>query len=245
MTATIRQNIKRAFTPILQTKFDNLIVSGCSYTYNNSNEHVVTWPYYLKDLANFNDVFDLSQQSGGTTHIFNSVINEVELGTVKPNDLLIVMWTELSRTDIMIDVDSWFFNFSPYHFDSKYVSKRLNSSNFGTKGPYSDLCKHYHKLVPIGAQVYDSCLKINALDGYLKHKKINYVFLSAWDLFQGLENFSNQDLINATREKFPLVQSLDDFTENDREVDGHPSVEAHLNWTKQILIPYLQLANAI
>lgn len=246
MTATVRKHIKRSFAPVIQTKFDNLIVSGCSYTFNNSIEHIVTWPYYLKDLANFNMVLDLSQQSSGTAHIFNSVVNEVESGTVKCNDLLIVMWTELSRADVMIDSDTWFFNFSPYQFDKQYVSKRLNSSNFGHSGPYAELCKSYHRLVPVGAQIYDSCLKINALDGYLKYKKINYVFVSAWDLFQDLEKFSNQDLINTTKEKFPLIQSLDEFTGNNREVnDGHPSVDAHLNWTKQVLIPYLQSADKI
>ena len=78
MTATLRQ-LPRVFDPVYTSQWQNLLVSGCSYTWNNSMTDICTWPYYLRDLGNFQQVWDCSQGGSGPAHCFNSIINELTI----------------------------------------------------------------------------------------------------------------------------------------------------------------------
>jgi hypothetical protein len=106
MTAKTRKLAKQ-FTTTYSTEFKNLLVSGCSYTFNNSENHICSWPYYLRDLAGFNEVYDCSQSGAGSNHIFNSIINEIETNiNINIQDtLVIIMWSGLTRTDVIAEQD--------------------------------------------------------------------------------------------------------------------------------------------
>jgi hypothetical protein len=215
MVAKIRPNIKTwnsSYIPTKITQFPNLLVSGCSFTWNGSDNQVVSWPYYLKFLVDFQQVFDCSQSGSGSNHIFNSVVNEIETNSKisSDNTLIIIKWSGLARVDTIAQTSlaaPW-HPMSNYKFNENYSTLRIfrnmsgNSwdrmvslckqwglsykSDSQTKLQFKELtkfCKQHTMLIDFNAQIYESCLKIIALHHYLKSKGFNFIFLS-WEKFQ-------------------------------------------------------------
>ena len=73
----------RSFDVECDLGYQNLIVSGCSFTKNFNKNCVHTWPYYLRDLGGFKNVWDSSCPGAGNNHIARSIIN-----TPNPNIIL-------------------------------------------------------------------------------------------------------------------------------------------------------------
>lgn len=105
MGAKVRRLNQPAVDALGQCNLPNLLVAGCSYVWNNSAEHVCTWPYYLQDILNMHQVLDGSQSDGGPDLVFNFVVNEITTNTTinVSNTLVIIMWPELSRTDVIVE----------------------------------------------------------------------------------------------------------------------------------------------
>lgn len=245
MVAKIRSNLIWDSPPELSTRFSNLMVSGCSYVWNNSEEHVCTWPYYLKYIAGFNQVLDCSQCGAGSNHIFNSVINEIETNpSINPtNTLVIVMWSGLSRTDVIAESEithPWHYQ-SNYDFDQKYSTLVLLRENHPIGGHVGKLCEIYTKLISPEAQIYESYIKIIALDHYLRSRGFSYLFLNWEKMDQQFD--PSIPLYHQAKSLIDPSVALGEFADN-RNMripgDGHPDVECHLQWCREILIPVLR-----
>ena len=246
MTALIR-SIPRAFAATCQTKFKNLLVSGCSFAFNNSTEHACSWPYYLRDIANFEEVHDCSQSGAGSNHIFNSVINEIETNNaITPdNTLVICMWSGLTRTDTIAtrDITKPHHQMSNYDFDDKFSTLSIFNHNSGDS-PVDEMSRQYKKIVDVNAQIYESCLKIIALDAYLKHTGFTSVFTSWQDPGPDLLQLTSgiKDLV---KNKFDKIQFLGNYAKENNllEPDGHPNPIGYLAWTREYLVPFLVESN--
>ena len=239
----IVKSIDRIFDPITQTPYKNLLVSGCSFTYNNSNKHIVTWPYYLRDLANFEQVIDCSQSGAGNGHIFNSIINEIETNkNINPtNTLIIIMLSGFSRTDVIASVDfsNQWHGPDSFKFNDKFATLSIMADPADPNEPnIVELCKKYKRVVDIDAQVLESCFRVLALDGYLKSKGFNYI-LTPWKDIRN--ECIDSNLIDSIGKILHPIKCLGEYAtrSNQLEPDGHPSPDAHLHWTKDYLIPYL------
>ncbi len=241
MTAKIR-SLDKAFPAEFNTQFKNLLVSGCSFTFNNSEKHVCAWPYTLCNLANFENVYDCSQSGAGTNHIFNSIVNEVETSTLDLADtLIIVMWSGLTRTDVIAtsDITRKWHDMSNYDFDKGFSTLSLFNESHGDT-VVDDLCKIYKRVVSVDAQVYESALKILALDSYLSQKGANFIFLTGWDLSDDLQ-YINSELVSKVKGTFTPLHILFDYARETKQIEyGHPNPEAHLGWTKKFLLPYVK-----
>ena len=245
MTAHIR-NLARQFTPTNKTKFKNFLVSGCSFTFNNSDKYICSWPYYLRDLAGFEQVYDCSQSGVGSNHIFNSIINEIETNTdVNTQDtLVVVMWSGLTRTDVIAeqDITKSFHGMSNFKFDNQYATLSLFN---GTDGAtlIDQLCRQYKKIVSIDAQIYESLLKIIALKAYLDQKGFRS-FITSWkDPQLELEKTTiNPAIINSALSTLNHIEYLWTYAElkNLKEDDGHPNPNGYLGWTQEHLLPKLK-----
>jgi len=244
MVAKTRSNLRWHAPPNLRSRFSNLLVSGCSYVWNNSEEHVCTWPYYLEKIAGFEQVFDCSQAGAGSNHIFNSVINEIETNSaVNPQTtLVIVMWSSMYRTDVIAEstmTRDWHF-MSNYDFDHERSTLSL-FRNVDTKSdPISELCHHYERIVDPVSQVYESYIKIIALDRYLRSQGFEYIFLNWENIDRQFD--SSIGLCDRAKGLITDVTSLGEFADltNQRiPGDGHPTPECHQAWTFQVLIPLL------
>lgn len=234
-----QRNLPKAFSPELATSYKNLFVNGCSFTWNNSEQHVCSWPYYLRDLADFGTVFDCSQMGAGSNHIFNSTINSIETNNITAgNTFIVVVWSGLTRTDTIAETEltrEWHYQ-SNYNFNDEYST--LSIFNFVDGNSELDkLCEQYKKLVSIDAQIYESALKIIALKNYLENKKFNFVFAQYQDLILEIETLP-MVLQTKLKDCFDDLISIGSHSES-FEDDGHPAPDSYLNWTRLELVPYL------
>lgn len=245
MVSKIRSNLLWNSPPDYSTRFTNLLVSGCSYVWNNSEEHVCTWPYYLQKIANFKQVLDCSQSGAGSNHIFNSIINEIETNKdiTTENTLVIAMWSGLSRTDVIAEskiTHDW-HDMSNYAFDKKYSTLSLARKDDFDGDPINQLCQYYTKIISPDAQVYESYIKIIALDHYLRCQGFSYLFLNWEKISQQFD--TSIPLYSQAKSLVDTSMTLGEFADvNDMRIpgDGHPDSECHLQWCRQILIPLLR-----
>jgi hypothetical protein len=233
--------IQRDFAPTHQSKYRKLLVSGCSFTFNNHDSVACSWPYYLRDLANFDEVYDCSQSGAGSNHIFNSVINEIETNReINPDDtLVIVMWSGLTRTDVITEkeiVHDW-HHMGAYRFDDVWSTMSIFNQVDGNS-EIDKLCRQYKKIISPTAQIYESCLKIIALESYLKQKKFQFIFTSWMDPTPDLCQVSIGANIKSMIDKIDYLGDVARAS-NMQEIDGHPNPAGYLHWTRDYLIPYL------
>lgn len=238
--------LNRIFKPTHQTPYKNLLVSGCSFTFNNSKTDSCSWPYYLRDLVNFETVYNVAQSGAGTTHIFNSIVNEIETNkNIDPdNTQVIVMWSGLTRTDTIAtrDITRPWHHMSNYDFNNHFATLSIFNEVDG-KTDLDNLCKQYKLLVDSDAQIYESLLKIVALDGYIKSKRFDYLFTSWQDPTPELDRIKSP-MINTVKNLVSSVDYLGEFARKNQLLEpdsGHPSPNGYLEWTKQCLIPSLKV----
>ena len=244
------RSLRSVFPQEYSATLPNLLVSGCSYTWNNSEEHPVTWPYYLRDIVGFTEVFDCSQAGSGSNLAYTSIINELEcnVSLTPENTMVIVMWSSLPRIDILAPkklVDSW-ANMPTHVFDYQQRFSNLSiwwrESPENTNREVEKLRSQYQKIIGPGPQILQSIINIIALHNYLKNRGFKSVLLT-WELFDEIElSDIDSHLTQRIKELIAPIETLGEYatrTQSRILGDGHPSVHAHLNWTQQVLIPYL------
>jgi hypothetical protein len=233
------RNIPKQFDAVADLGLENLYVSGCSFTYNNSEEHSVTWPYYLRDLGNFKQVYDSSLPGAGNYHIANSLVWTLERIKSSPNDtLVVVMWSGIDRDDAIISKD--FSN--DYMTEFEYDNNVIAGISGGLSGTGNfDNCRNLSK--DRKSRSIENLLYYTTTYHYLKSNGYPFVFLEY--LNPRIPNRTD-DFVNLYQQDidymFDDIQTLyefairNDLLEND---DFHPSPDGHLNWTREVLLPYL------
>jgi hypothetical protein len=244
MIFKVRPNIKRQFGTVHNFGMKNLIVSGCSFTYNNHETSAVTWPYYLRDLGGFDQVLDCSLPGAGNYHIANSLQWAIEVDKPAPDSsLVIVMWSGCNRDDYICPEE----NIKPYPFKFNY-SKNIASSISG--GSISDALSSLSQTKNLDSRAIENYLYINGLWHYLKNLGYQLVFLNFLDgnLPSRTKHFDiTKHLPIAIKNQYNsmLTKITDPYTwalENDllTDDDFHPSPDGHLDWTRKVLLPKLQ-----
>ena len=247
-----RPNLQKQFETIHNFGIQNLIVSGCSFTYNNHETSAVTWPYYLRDLGGFEQVLDCSLPGAGNSHITNSLQWALEVDRPDPaNSLVIVMWSGCDRDDYICSDSN---DNKRYPFSFQYTDSIIS----GISGGMSDQAlgntivglKNLAQTKTLESRAIENYLYINGLWHYLKNSKYKFIFLNFLDanlpsrtchfditkyLPTTIKNQYNLMLTNVTD---PYTWALkNDLLTND---DFHPSPDGHLDWTRKILLPKLQ-----
>ena len=238
------RTLPRVFAQTHRTNIKNLLVSGCSMVWNNSEHDVCSWPYYLRDLAGFEEVYDCSQSGAGTNHIFNSVINDIETGKVDVSStLILIMWSQLSRSDVVAEkvVTQLWHHMSNYHFSDRFATLSLFNNVTGNE-ILDDLCRDYKKIVSLESQIYESALKILALHHYLCSKNAKFFFLCWQNPGPELGLISSDTLAQKVKNLIEPVKFLEPFARDNNMLEpcGHPSPDGYLTWTKQYLMPFLK-----
>lgn len=242
-----QRTISRNFAATHQSLFPTLLVSGCSYTYNNSDQHICAWPYYLRDLADIHTVLDASQPGSGVTHALLASINEVIENHLDHNILTIVMLSGLNRVDVITDNDSRdtsldFAKASPYHFDHGLVSSAIKHYRLHNNNTWNNLYEWYHKLISLPAIVLQNTLLVIALHGFFQSRRMPLVLVNYEDQSNALNLLPNY-LRHQFESIVAPIMSLGELanrTSNGKLDDGHPTVDSSLSWTRQILLPYLK-----
>jgi hypothetical protein len=253
----------RVFEPIVESSYTDVLVTGCSFSFNYSRQHPASWPYYLRDLAGLARVRDTALCGSGCQHQFNSVINEIESDpSINPsNTIVIVMWSGMSRTDVIADshtVEDWVREQRlsdlgddkldrHYRFDHRFST--LNIPNWTVNKSRSmipDMRNLYKRVIHPEAQVLQSMINIVALAGYLDSQGYARMFLSWRDPELDLETVPGA-LADRVRALLDPVVPLGLYAERHQQMDHtmHPTIEAHLAWTREHLIPALRSKNLV
>lgn len=238
------RTIPRQFGAVAHTRYPNLLAAGCSYTYNNSESCSVTWPYYLRDLAGFDQVWDCSQSSSGYNRAHTATVVELETNTAltRDNTLVVVMWSGNERVDITCeralahDISTMPAPDLGWGLSTLGLSRQPRS---GENQQWAQLSRQYHGLITSKSQALESTVALISLAGYLDSRGFDWVFLD-WDDTRPTIRLPGMD--PWAQGRFADVETLGSWaTRTGQRIpgDGHPSPDAHLSWTRDCLIPYL------
>jgi hypothetical protein len=250
MVFKTRPKIKKQFDTVYNFGIKNLVVSGCSFTYNNSDEHLCTWPYYLRDLGGFEQVLDCSMPGAGNYHIANTLQWALEINQPDPdNSLVIVMWSGFDRDDYVspISNDSNVYPFK-FYYDKHTISGITGGSDGTGRGNTISGLDELAKTKNQKSRTIEHYLTINSLQAYLINNGYQFIFLNFIDRQYAIS--PNFDIVAYLPKKLKS-KFLKMFTEIDtlwsyavrydlfEDDQFHPDPDAHLEWTRNILLPAL------
>ena len=246
MIFKIRPYIKKQFDTVYNFGIKNLIVSGCSFTYNNHEYSPTTWPYYLRDIGGFEQVYDCSLPGSGNYHISNSLIWGLENDRPDPKQsLVIVMWSSHNRDDCICPVSQ---DSEPYAFQFNY-SERIVSGIRGASSSTTNLFKEYNQIKTPESRAIENYLYISNTWHYLKSSGFKFLFLEFLnsDLPSRTSHFDIKKHLpfNISKKLHGMMENITDpYTwalKNDLLLDDdfHPSPDGHLSWTKNVLCPHM------
>ncbi len=245
--------IPKQFATETDLGYKNLLVSGCSFTYNNSENSAVTWPYYVKDLAGIDQVYDCSLPGAGNYHISHSVIWALETLNLNPTDtLVIVMWSGHNRDDTIASKDST--NGFPMTFsytDSVVSGISGGNHSTGQGNVRSQSLKELNQIKSPQSRTVENYLYVSALYHYLLQKQYKFLFLDYLD--RSIPNRGNDfeicdyltddlkskynEMIEYSVENLYRFSIKHDLLDSD---DFHPRPNGHLKWTREHLLPFLK-----
>ena len=144
-----RSDIKKQFNTVHDFGIKNLIVSGCSFTYNSLDTTSLTWPYFLRDLGGFDQVLDTSLPGAGNSHISNSLIWALEMDQPDPaTSLVIVMWSGHDRDDYIFPKENVNNYSTPFYYSKKVMSSIKNTEDLypdSNRNGIADELKRYQQ----------------------------------------------------------------------------------------------------
>lgn len=246
-------NIDKQFATEHSIGFKNLIVSGCSFTYNNSADTACSWPVYLRDLGGFNRLLDTSLPGAGNNHIARSLQWCIETSDVTPEDsLVVVMWSGNDRDDSIISSEfikpnylrgDVFYNYT----DS--VSSAVTGGAQGESNVKLNFFKDLNFIKSHQSRAVENYLLVSGTWHYLNSLGYKFIFLDYLD--RSLPNRSDDFDIRLFLPKtlrgrydsmFVDIANIyawclkHQYLSSD---DFHPTPDGHLDWTRQVLIPAL------
>jgi hypothetical protein len=243
------------FSSIHDFGWKNLVTAGCSFTYNNSTEHVCSWPYYLKGLGGFKRVFDCSLPGAGNFHISHSsrwaLLNSPELD---PTDtLVVIMWSGNDRDDFICSADSLNDYPAVHNYDSGICTGITGGTYEKAIGNIDIDLLGIKSIKNKKTRAVENFLYIESLKTWLEQKGFTFVFLDYID--RSLPNLTLdfdirpflpdpmrkqlESMISKCRDPYSFCLK-NDLIDVD---DFHPTPTGYLTWTREILIPHLMSLN--
>jgi len=239
------RKIKKQFDIVDRVGYSNLIVSGCSSTFNNHETSAASWPYYLRDIGGFDKVQDCSMPGAGNNHIANSLQWCIENESPDPkNSLVVVMWSGNDRDDYVMPSSNDNKEY-PFHFN---YSKDVVSGITGGSAKWNKgNLKEYRVPKSKESRAIENYLLVNSMYHYLKSKGFTFVFLKISNEMAQINHFDitpylPKNIQQTYKRMFTNLTDLyewavrHDFLEED---DLHCNIHGHLDWTRKVLHPYL------
>lgn len=223
-----------------------LITSGCSFTDSTDCTTTPTsWPGYVKDRCGFSYVINVASSGNGNDYISTSIVNQIE--SMSKEDLnkcmVLIVWTGIDRQE------------------SPTYEKNITNLQGHIDGVHFRRSQMSHVLVDIDVsrgEALRSWKNIIMMQNYLKNKDIPFgfgfyinvfdpPFLPRRDLTKEFPGLLDPIKIDQLRNCNWFHRPKDSFFEwvfyqkdNLFLPDGfHPTLDGHLSWTDNILLPGL------
>lgn len=235
-----------------KSRYQTLIVSGCSFTANN-HESSCCWANILADRTGMN-IVNLAVDAAGNSHIANSLILYLAKHQPDPQTTLVMaMWSGIGRTDFItarschgIDPQP----VVPFYYDANnQLYSICENSETNYHGAWARTYKSRQNDSSLSLQ---SWLEINKLTNYLCCNHYDYRYLAFNDILygNGISPLNFIDELNRIDLELDLSnwlltgakESLGEFAlyYNLLCKDGvHPSLQGHEQWLEQKLMPTL------
>jgi len=243
------RNIPKQVSTVYNFGIKKLIVSGCSYTYNQLENVADTWPYYLRDLGGFEQVLDSSLPGAGNSHISNSLIWGLEIDRPDPaTSLVIVMWSGHDRDDYIVPKD--YINEHSYQF--YYTQSVMSAINKAADNhSVQEELKTFALAKNNESRAVESYLNMVKTYQYLKSLNYRFLFLNFIDTKNpvgGTNSFEiRKYLPKSAQQKYNsmITDIMDPYHFSVRynllsDDNFHPNEYGQLRWTRSVLMPYLQ-----
>jgi hypothetical protein len=231
----------------------NLIISGCSFSYNNDTKKSTNWPGFLAERFNIPRVIDNSLPGAGNYHINTSMQWCLESGKYSSQDsLVIVMWSGNDRDDFIIDSSNILKEYGHNYKFNNNVSTAISGGMF--EHAVSNTIKPFREniinLKSAESRAVENYLYVSSLYNYLSNCKYRFVFLNYLDHSvpsrtrdMDIKKYLSNDLKKRYESWFAPVDNIyawclkRDLLSPD---DFHPTHRGALSWTDNCLIPYLE-----
>lgn len=240
----------------------NILISGCSFTQwpEYPGGPNVCWPGYLTKLNPNYNITTVAEAAAGNQYICDSVVRKT---LNESYDLVLVMWSGVSRLDYLTSVEdpAWNELFDSYGFYRRLPDGKLgwifSGGQMGTwfKNPVAH--KMFYEMYKVSSPLSlatINLMEILKLQSYLKGKNIPYKFMSYVNYWTNGDNLSpNGDFgVMDYPELFPLIQAIefDKWVFDDAQKsciydvakklnnfmdDGfHPGADTHRYWAELI-----------
>lgn len=227
----------RVFEIVNDLKYKNLLVGGCSFTYNISDTDSSSWPYYLRDKCGFDQVYDCSVEGASNYQIFSSIIYALETNNFDPVEtLVIIMWSGYNRESKIVSADRVSNQKYVYNYNSQVscINTTFLNNRVNQKSNESQALENY--------------VHITSTWNYLKNRGYQFLFLNFVD-----PTIKNKNTFNI--EQFLPVELKKKFTSMFTDIENffvycvkhnhlqedqfHPTMQGHLDWTHNVLAPAL------
>lgn len=236
--------------------FETLIVSGCSFTYNGS-QYAESWPYVLRDLAGFSRVLDCSLPGAGNYHISNALRWSIDFDNVDPNNcLVIVMWSDTSRVDSIVSNEHIHTTNVQHRWYGKNDPSAVTAFSGGRQEWFWTNLKWqwFRDLLNIKTNktmAIENYLHVVGLAQWLESRGFKFIFTDFvdFDLPSRSSTFDpSEHLPDHLARKYksyfdPKLQTIYSYClKRDllMEDDFHPAPQGQLEWTQNVLLPYLK-----
>jgi hypothetical protein len=249
-----RPHISKRYETIHDFCTENLIVSGCSFTYNCSEEEPTSWPYYLRDFGGFKNVLDCSLVGAGNSHISSALIWGLENDQPPAdNSLIVVMWSGNDRDDFIcpssiIKTDTR----AKFYYTDEVMTARTGGchSKITTNTIYNNSIKEFTMSKNNASRAVENYIYFTTTWHYLTSRGYKFVFLNFLDSsipsvtqHFNIKNYLPKQLsINVDR-MFLNITDLYTWSVNNNLLSDdnyHPGPGSHITWTRQVLLPKLR-----
>jgi len=245
------QNVSKQFDKVIDLDFDNLVVGGCSFTYTNHTKVPTSWPYYLRDLAGFKQVYSCAMPGAGNNFISKSIVWGLENSNLSPEEtLIVVMWSGHDREDGIFSSDAID---KGANFVYNYTDNVCHGSTGGPNRE-GDMTLHWwgyrdiHKYKSLESRAVENAIWKIQMKKYLDASGYRSIFVDFLDpsVPNRSENFDIVKFLPDTiKEAYTAImdpiQDIYSFCLKRMLIsddDFHPSPDGNLAWTREILIPY-------
>ena len=245
----------------MKSRFENLVVSGCSFT---TDEHVPTkgpWNWASTMCADTGmTIHNLASAGTGNTHIANSVIlylsQHPEL--TPANTLVMAMWSGVGRIDFLMSTEYRSKRYADACYYNQYVVSVLGGHwwNPRQKGMEIDLIRAFSRTQSNHSFAVTSWLEMQKLGDFLTARNFVHRFTSfvnyGHNLIKGdalvvpFEQCLHDQGLTLDRTNWLPLSPEDHFGDWCRirgllTEDGfHPGADAPQRWPREVVMPVLQ-----